>query len=58
MDEQPQNLYPPPATGLERKLLQISAAAGILLIAAAITTMGVSMYLLPNAPPNIPLPLF
>jgi hypothetical protein len=57
MDES-QKPYPPEATGLERKLLELSAATGILLIAAAIATMGLSMYLLPNAPPNLPLPLF
>ena len=50
--------YPPDAVGLERKLLQVAAATGILLIAAAIATMGLSMYLLPNHPPNFPLPLF
>jgi hypothetical protein len=43
---------------MERKLLELAAATGILLIAAAIATMGISMYLLPNAPPNLPLPLF
>jgi hypothetical protein len=57
MDEQSRP-YPPDATGLERKLLELAAATGILLIAAAIATMGFSMYLLPNAPPNLPLPLF
>lgn len=50
--------YPPPAVGLERKLLEAAAAMGIILIAAAIATMGLAMYLLPNAPPNLPLPLF
>jgi hypothetical protein len=51
--------YPPPAVGLERKLLEGAAATGILLIAAAIATMGLAMYLLPNAPPNfVALPLF
>jgi hypothetical protein len=51
--------YPPPAVGLERKLLEGAAAMGIILIAAAIATMGLSMYLLPNAPPNfIAIPLF
>jgi hypothetical protein len=50
--------YPPPAVGLERKLLEAAAATGILLIAGAIATMGLAMYLLPNAPPNLPLPLF
>ena len=55
---QSQTPYPPDATGLERKLLQVAAAIGILLIAAAIGTMGVCMYLLPGHPPNFPLPLF
>jgi len=50
--------YPPDAVGLERKLLQLAAATGILLIALAIATMGLSMYVLPGAPPNLPLPLF
>ena len=50
--------YPPPAAGLERKLLEGAAATGILMIAAAIALMGLSMYLLPNAPPQLPLPLF
>jgi len=51
--------YPPPATGLERKLLELAAATGILLIAGAIAAMSLSMYLLPNAPPNlIAVPLF
>jgi len=57
MDEQSRP-YPPDATGLERKLLELAAATGILPIAAAIATMRFSMYLLPNAPPNLPLPLF
>lgn len=43
---------------MERKLLEIAAAAGILLIAAAIATMGLGMYALPGHPPNFPLPLF
>ena len=55
---QPQTPYPPDAVGLERELLKLAAASGILLIAAAICTMGVCMYLLPGAPPNFPLPLF
>jgi hypothetical protein len=55
---QSQRPYPPPATGLERKMLELAAATGILLIAAAITTMGVCMYLLPGHPPNFPQPLF
>lgn len=55
---QPQKPYPPAATGLERKLLLVAAFTGILLIAAAITTMGLCMYLLPGHPPNFPLPLF
>jgi hypothetical protein len=51
--------YPPPAVGLERKLLEGAAATGILLIAAAIATMALAMYLLPNAPPTLlALPLF
>lgn len=50
--------YPPEAVGLERKLLEASAAMGIVLIAAAIALMGLGMYLLPGAPPNLPLPLF
>jgi hypothetical protein len=56
MDEhasQSQKPYPPEATGLERKLLQAAAAMGIILIATVITTMGLSMYLLPNAPPSL-----
>jgi len=55
---QSQKPYPPEATGMERKLLQVAAATGILLIAAAIATMGLGMYVLPGAPPNFPLPLF
>jgi hypothetical protein len=58
MDEQSNKPYPPEATGMERKLLELAAATGILLIAGAIATMGLAMYLLPNAPPNLPLPLF
>jgi hypothetical protein len=50
--------YPPEAVGRERKLLELAAATGILLIAAAIATMGIGMYFLPGAPPNMPLPLF
>ena len=53
-----QKPYPPEAVGLERKMLELAAATGILLIAAAIATMGLSMYILPGAPPNFPLPLF
>ena len=48
-----QKPYPPDATGLERRLLQVYAASGVLLIAAVIATMGLSMYLLPNAPPSL-----
>jgi hypothetical protein len=55
---QSQKPYPPDAVGLERKLLELSAATGILLIAAAIAIMGLGMYILPGAPPNLPLPLF
>jgi hypothetical protein len=55
---QSQRPYPPDAVGNERKLLELSAAAGILLIAAAIAIMGLGMYVLPGAPPNLPLPLF
>jgi hypothetical protein len=55
---QPTRPYPPDAVGFERKLLELSAATGILLIAAAIALMGLGMYILPGAPPNIPLPLF
>jgi hypothetical protein len=54
----PTKPYPPDAVGFERKLLELSAATGILLIAAAIALMGLSMYLLPGHPPNLPLPLF
>ena len=43
---------------MERKLLELAAATGILLIAAAIATMGLGMYALPGHPPNFPLPLF
>jgi hypothetical protein len=50
--------YPPDAVGLERKLLEFAAFGGILLIAAAIAAMGLGMYFLPGAPPNLPLPLF
>jgi hypothetical protein len=50
---EPQKGYPPPATGLELRLLQIAAASGILILAAWMTTMGLSMYLLPNAPPSL-----
>ncbi len=50
--------YPPDAVGLERKMLTIAAATGILLLAAAIGVMGLGMYFLPGAPPNMPLPLF
>ena len=45
--------YPPDATGLERKMVQLSAAFGIITICAIIITMGLSMYLLPNAPPSL-----
>jgi isopropylmalate/homocitrate/citramalate synthase len=55
---QSQKPYPPDAVGNERKLLQLAALTGIALIAAAIATMGLSMYLLPGAPPQLPLPLF
>ncbi len=55
---QSQTPYPPDAVGFERKMLELAAASGILLIAAAIAIMGASMYLLPGAPPNFPLPLF
>jgi len=55
---QSQRPYPPDATGLERRMLQLAAATGILLIAAAIATMGLAMYALPGHPPNYPLPLF
>ena len=58
MEEPSTKPYPPEAVGFERKLLELSAATGIILIAAAIATMGLGMYLLPNAPPNLPLPLF
>lgn len=59
-DHAPQSTkpYPPEAVGLERRLLELAAATGILLIAASIALMGLSMYLLPGAPPNLPLPLF
>lgn len=51
--------YPPEATGMERKMLQLFAAVGILAIAASVATMGAAMYILPGAPPiNLPLPLF
>ena len=56
MDEhasQSQKPYPPDATGFDRKILELFAATGILLIAAFIATMGLSMYLLPNAPPSL-----
>ncbi|HEX6836282.1 MAG TPA: hypothetical protein VF334_06890 [Polyangia bacterium] len=53
-----QRPYPPAATGLELRMLQISAAAGILLIAAAIAAMGLGMYALPGHPPNFPQPIF
>jgi len=55
---QSQRPYPPDAVGMERKLLQLSAATGILLLALAITLMGIGMYVLPGAPPTFPLPLF
>jgi hypothetical protein len=55
---QSQKPYPPDAVGTERKMLELAAATGIALIAAAIATMGLAMYFLPGAPPNLPLPLF
>ena len=50
--------YPPAAVGLELKMLKVAAATGILLLACAIGLMGLGMYFLPGAPPNLPLPLF
>jgi hypothetical protein len=50
--------YPPPATGMELMMLKFFAAAGILALAGAVSTMGLAMYLLPGAPPQVPLPLF
>ena len=50
--------YPPEAVGNERKMLELFAATGILCIAAGVALMGLAMYFLPNAPPNLPLPLF
>ncbi|MCU1279047.1 MAG: hypothetical protein JWM53_2593 [bacterium] len=55
---QSQKPYPPEATGTERKMLELFAATGILLIAGGIAAMGLAMYFLPGAPPNLPLPLF
>ncbi len=52
-DHAPQKPYPAEATGLERKLLELAAAAGIVTIAGFIIAMGLSMYLLPNAPPTV-----
>jgi hypothetical protein len=54
----PTRPYPPPAVGLERNMLKVAAATGILLIACAIAAMGIGMYFLPGAPPNLPLPGF
>ena len=56
---QPQKPYPREATGLERKILEISAATGILTICAIVTAMALAMYLLPQAPPSLlAAPLF
>jgi hypothetical protein len=55
---QSQKPYPPEAVGTERKMLELAAATGILLIASAIAVMGFAMYFLPGAPPNLSLPLF
>jgi hypothetical protein len=52
-DHAPQKPYPAEATGLERQLLQLAAATGVLAIAGFIIAMGLSMYLLPNAPPSV-----
>ncbi|HEY2748831.1 MAG TPA: hypothetical protein VGL86_29625 [Polyangia bacterium] len=52
-DHAPQKPYPPDATGFDRKMLQLSAAIGILTLAGFIIAMGLSMYLLPNAPPSV-----
>jgi hypothetical protein len=52
-DHASQKPYPPDATGLERKMLELSAAIGILTLAGFIIAMGLSMYLLPNAPPSV-----
>ncbi|HEX8953279.1 MAG TPA: hypothetical protein VF997_07545 [Polyangia bacterium] len=57
-EPQSQKPYPPDAVGLERRLLELSAATGILLIATAIALMGLGMYILPGAPPILPQPLF
>jgi hypothetical protein len=58
-DHASQKPYPPEATGLERKMLELSAAIGILTIAGFIAVMSLSMYLLPNAPPTLfAAPLF
>jgi hypothetical protein len=55
---QSQKPYPPEAVGTERKMLELFAATGILAIAAGVALMGLGMYFLPGAPPNLPLPLF
>jgi hypothetical protein len=59
MDDQghPQTPYPPEATGAERKMLELMAATGLLLISALVVAMSIGMYLLPNAPPLLPQPL-
>ena len=52
-DHASQKPYPPEATGLERQMLQLAAAIGVLAIAGFVVAMSLSMYLLPNAPPTL-----